>query len=404
MAIKVKEVLEIASAKGCTLVAGHGGLNRVVRYVDSIETPDMKSWMRPNVIYITTGYVYSNEKDDIIQLIKSLHEAKAAAIAIKPRFMECFPPEAMKLADELEFPVILIPKDLPFVELNYPVMEAIVKSQNSLMDTLNSQIMEYNKRMMNKNLFIDLLAGNISYTEEIEHRVTMQKWQKPPYQAVLVDGFGEQLRKLPEEKKQGEIERLERIIRDSFLEKGHVTVIMPNSESFLCIIAKMDGVGKEYFETVQKHIDARSGVDTLIGVSGTGMSYQKFSDIYQQAQDAVEIAKMNIKGQRVVCIEEAKFWQLMKEISQQPICREYVNLKLDKLIDYDHKNDSRLLETLESLVNNLGARNTTAASLYLHRNTLIYRIKKIESLTGYDLSDPNSIIELSLALRLKRFM
>lgn len=34
----------------------------------------------------------------------------------------------------------------------------------------------------------------------------------------------------------------------------------------------------------------------------------------------------------------------------------------------------------------------------------MYRIKKIENLTGYDLSDPESILELSLALRLNKFM
>lgn len=44
-------------------------------------------------------------------------------------------------------------------------------------------------------------------------------------------------------------------------------------------------------------------------------------------------------------------------------------------------------------MNNLGARNVIANALHLHRNTLIYRIKKIENQTGYDLSDPNSILE-----------
>ena len=54
-------------------------------------------------------------------------------------------------------------------------------------------------------------------------------------------------------------------------------------------------------------------------------------------------------------------------------------------------------------MNNLGARNVTANALHLHRNTLIYRIKKIENQTGYDLSDPNSILEIALALRIKKF-
>ena len=46
----------------------------------------------------------------------------------------------------------------------------------------------------------------------------------------------------------------------------------------------------------------------------------------------------------------------------------------------------------------------TANALHIHRNTLMYRIKKIENQTGYDLSDPNSILELAFALRIMKFM
>ena len=89
----------------------------------------------------------------------------------------------------------------------------------------------------------------------------------------------------------------------------------------------------------------------------------------------------------------------MKEISKHEMCQEFMEDKLNAFIEYDQKNESELLETLEVLVNNV-----TANALHLHRNTLIYRIKKIENQTGYDLSDPNSILEIALALRIKKFL
>ena len=68
MSIKVKEVLELAQSKGCTLAAGEGGIDRIVRFVDCMEIPDMKAWMRPNVLYITTGYAYSDTKEVLFGL------------------------------------------------------------------------------------------------------------------------------------------------------------------------------------------------------------------------------------------------------------------------------------------------------------------------------------------------
>lgn len=159
MSIKVKEVLELAQSKGCTLAAGEGGMDRIVRFVDCMEIPDMKAWMRPNVLYITTGYAYSDTKEEIMNLIRNLYEAKAAALATKYRYIGCFLDDAIKLANELQFPIILWPEDLPFIEMNYLVMEALIKSQNNLMDTIYSRIEKYNRREMDKRLFIDLLTG-----------------------------------------------------------------------------------------------------------------------------------------------------------------------------------------------------------------------------------------------------
>ena len=113
LAITVKDVLEIAQAKGCTLAVGKERLNRVVRYVDCIEIPDMTAWMRPNVIYITTGYACSGTREEILALIRNLNKAKAAALAIKSRFIGQYLKDALELAEEFRFPIILMPEELP---------------------------------------------------------------------------------------------------------------------------------------------------------------------------------------------------------------------------------------------------------------------------------------------------
>ena len=354
MSIKVKEVLELAQSKGCTLAAGEGGMDRIVRFVDCMEIPDMKAWMRPNVLYITTGYAYSDTKEEIMNLIRNLYEAKAAALATKYRYIGCFLDDAIKLANELQFPIILWPEDLPFIEMNYLVMEALIKSQNNLMDTIYSRIEKYNRREMDKRLFIDLLTGN-----------------------MIKESFGEEK-----------------------------VIVLSNNDNFQCILkrTKEKTITKEYFEKIQKNISEKTGYTAAIGVSRVENSYQRFGKAYQDARDAVEIAVCQEFNSKVLCIEDAGFWRIMKEISKHEMCQEFMEDKLNAFIEYDQKNESELLETLEVLVNNLGARNVTANALHLHRNTLIYRIKKIENQTGYDLSDPNSILEIALALRIKKFL
>ena len=405
LAITVKDVLEIAQSKGCILAAGEGRLNRVVRYVDCMEIPNMEAWMRPNVLYITTGYAYSGTKEGILSLIRSLNDAKAAALAIKSRFIGQYLNDVLELAKNFQFPIIIMPEELAFVELNYAVMEALVKSQNN--DVMKLQFEKYNRRELNRQFFVDLLAGNIVCEEECNHRIGELKWPKSPYRVMLVEigGVGKYIKSLSEEKTEEVYEKIEKIIKEILQKEKYSAVVLSNNSIFPCIIkCDVSELQKEQFEQIQEQISKKMDCDVIIGISSEGNPYQKFQEIYQSAMDALEIAKSFEGNKKVVCIDTAGYWKLLKEIGSQPICKEYVSKELDALIQYDKENDSNLLETLETLVNYLGARNLTATKLYLHRNTLMYRIKKIEHLTGYNLSDPDSVLELSLALRLKRFM
>ena len=405
MAVTVREICEIAKAKGCTLATGHENLGRIVRYVDCIEIPNMEAWMRPNVIYITTGYVYSENKERLLSLIRSLHEAKAAALAIKSRFIGPYMEDVLKLSEEYQFPIIIMPEDLAFVELNYAIMETLVKSKNN--DKRKQYDAKIKRREADKKLFVDMLAGNLVCEEEFSHRTGEQKWPKPPYRVMLIEAVSlmEQLNNLSEDEVKEQYQKIEQWIREILLEKKYSCVVLSNNSFFPCIIKKdISEPDQQCYEDVRDFLKEKTGLDIIIGISEIMTSYSEFSQAYQSAMDALDIVRSQGIKQKVVCIEKAGYWKLLKEISGQPACKDYVARELNALIQYDKENDSNLLETLETLVNHLGARNTTSTSLFLHRNTLMYRIKKIENLTGYNLSEPDSILELSLALRLRHFI
>lgn len=57
-----------------------------------------------------------------------------------------------------------------------------------------------------------------------------------------------------------------------------------------------------------------------------------------------------------------------------------------------------LLQTLEALLAHGGSPTHAAADLYCHRNTVIYRMKQLETLTGHSLAEPRQQLLLTLAL------
>jgi len=72
---------------------------------------------------------------------------------------------------------------------------------------------------------------------------------------------------------------------------------------------------------------------------------------------------------------------------------------LGKVIEYDEKTDGELMPTLRKLLDSNVNMRSTADSLYIHVNTLYYRVNKIEELLGIDFSSMDSRVNLFIAIK-----
>jgi DNA-binding PucR family transcriptional regulator len=73
---------------------------------------------------------------------------------------------------------------------------------------------------------------------------------------------------------------------------------------------------------------------------------------------------------------------------------------LDPLRAYDHRHRAELVPTLEAFLDSDGSWTRCAARLHLHVNTLRYRVRRIEELTGRDLGRLEDKLDFFLALRM----
>jgi len=128
--LTVREALGMENLKNAKVIAGKKGLDRLICCVDISETPDSCKWVRANEFLITTGYSIKDNLSAQMSLLRSLAEAGGAGLAIKfGRFIGEVPQELANLADTLEFPLISLPDNLPFIDITYPLMSRIVNAQ-----------------------------------------------------------------------------------------------------------------------------------------------------------------------------------------------------------------------------------------------------------------------------------
>jgi DNA-binding PucR family transcriptional regulator len=83
----------------------------------------------------------------------------------------------------------------------------------------------------------------------------------------------------------------------------------------------------------------------------------------------------------------------------RPVLRSFRDRLLGPLAEYDTRHHAELLPTLKSFLACDGSWSVCASRMYVHVNTVRYRIGRIEALTGRDLSALPDRVDFFLALR-----
>ena len=142
-------------------------------------------------------------------------------------------------------------------------------------------------------------------------------------------------------------------------------------------------------------------------IAGLSNPYSKISNTrscYQQAKKALRSASVLEISGTVFPYRDYAFYDLadlQSDLQQLDLCCHPV---LSILRKYDHANGTQLYKTLETLTYCGFNNHQTASELFLHRNTLSYRLQKINSLTGLDFEDPDVRFELQYSFRLARYI
>lgn len=97
--------------------------------------------------------------------------------------------------------------------------------------------------------------------------------------------------------------------------------------------------------------------------------------------------------------EELGIYQILSDVADFERIEDLVRRWLGSLLDYDAQNGTQLVATIAAYLECGGNYSQTAATLFVHRNTLKYRLRRIREVSGLDLGSPDARFNLQLATR-----
>jgi len=155
----------------------------------------------------------------------------------------------------------------------------------------------------------------------------------------------------------------------------------------------------------------RSRIRLTIGVSAPAAGVAALVSALHEAESARRLAAMragtgSFPGHApatvsVVTSDEVASHELLLASVPPSVLRSFRERLLGPLLAYDERHHAELLPTLRQFLACSGSWNACAASMYVHVNTVRYRIRRIEELTGRDLSRLDDQVDFFLALRIR---
>ena len=182
--------------------------------------------------------------------------------------------------------------------------------------------------------------------------------------------------------------------------------VLSISESDLVLIKEMapNFDNPELFaiaEHIESTMNKELGIKTVIGIGTTARHLRELADRYKEAQVAIEVGKVFDDDNSIIHYENLGLGRIIYQLPTT-LCEMFLSevFKKNPIESLDHETLFTINKFFE---NNLNV-SETSRKLFVHRNTLVYRLEKIKKLTGLDLREFDHAIIFKVALMVKKYL
>ena len=283
------------------------------------------------------------------------------------------------------------------VELNRPFTDEDFETVAMLCDALSAEMqknkfLHYTRGLLYEELIVELIEDRDSGASPIAERVKSLGVGMKKYVYVLtidVRGF--------------DVEKFSLSYMRDYLEKmisGSKALIYGDHIVIVASCARENGL----LDSDMAILRAFLGEYNMRG--GISRGFSRLEDLgghYRQSLEALDIgARMDAEA----CLhsyDNYAVFHIAKACSQVADLRVFCQPKLEALMDYDKEHNTSFTNSLYSYLKHSRNITETAKILHLHRNSMIYHLKRIEEILGFPLTDSDTLLHIEMSFRFMQY-
>ncbi|NCG68892.1 PucR family transcriptional regulator [Bacillus coagulans] len=382
--ITLEKLIELPAFNRIVLAAGKEGVSRAVTGVNVTESLDWADFFRPNELIVTTGISMDGDPVKLLEMAKFALHRRAAGIVINTGpYIQEIPAAILDFADEHQFPVFQMPWECrvaDFIKFTVQFLMTEQVEQTHAQQILNDLL--FHPGMSHEQILNEL--SKLGFGEDADYGIivcTKADEQQPdmlPFQQTIEEVFGN---------------RYEQYL--SSVCQDQIIYLVDRSK-----VRTPDIPFSKTAEKIQASILKRDMENLLVGM---GNFYRQIPDIhksYQEAKMVIQLAKR--QAIPPICkYKEIGAYKIIMEVKDRKIIETFHDDMLENLYRYDELHETDYVHFLKIFLEEDGQTAKISRRAFIHRNTVLYKVKKIESILDVDLTRNFTKTNLLLAFMIE---
>lgn len=369
---------------GLQLIAGKEGLEKRITWVHIMESIAMTRFLKGGELVLSTGVDLQNE-NNMLEFVKKIHSQEAIGVAFDMGgYILKIPSCVIDYCDTHGLPLFTIPKEVPFENIMRPFCKIIVESE-AKQETISTAFKNAIFFPDSKELYMVPLLEN-HFEEE---------WRYSAIVLQLEQAYGN-----PYQRTETIITNLQSTLSHQYKNFA----LFPGSEGEIIVVYH-----SEHTEDVRTFVSdllqqtkwiLHRQEDLYIGVGKLTKSIRCLHKSYRQACSIMKLQKKDTIDKKQYMYKDMGVYRILLGIEDPTISQDYFDAVLGPLYHYDKEQGTDLVNTLRTYLHNNGSVQKTADQLFIHRNTVNYKINKASQILDLDFSTLNNRLELMLGFML----
>lgn len=374
-----------------SVCAGRNSLHNIVNWIYMMEDEHIVPYFSGSELIVTTGMQQAENPQWLLCTVKRLYEKRTAGLIVNTgKFIFTIPQDVLDFCNEHEFPLLTMPWEVRITEMTQTFCVRIINNKH--------------ESILHDQAIRDAI---LRHDNEAEYREILATYYSMDADFTVISIYLKYIGEPQDEATAPPISNLEYYLETQLRQlqkkmnakKTRIGLVRHENFQLLIINHASDNMLPRIRDVI---FDVYSGIMKTHAIFiGIGIKVMGLSELHKSYQRAITAMRMAIyQNKPFIQFEDMGFYKILFSVKDENILYSYADEILKPLDEYD-AHQHNYMELLKCYIQCDRSLELTAKEMFLHRNTVNYRIQKMKKILNSPLKTVEDLFPYQVALAIR---